>query len=308
MNILIVFPWPTSKTKFNHPEQIASGGCWSFVHAFRSLGHNVKTVNLYSDAEQWDQEAAEQNYQRESKDIDFAVVFEFGNLKIPYKRLAPNCPVYYHAGDLPQRDDANRDCIKEGDYDGLFVSQLPFVDKYAELYRLPTKWMPYHYDSYLHYPDRSLDKLERFDFVFIGKVYGEREKHLKAFEDNGVKLLYSNGLFGHLYRQSFCRGAVGWTHAWCGEVGYRHFEIPAMGLPLICDKLSDEYGMFKLFKKDDIVIYESVDEAVDKMKYMLEHPVETQSMAKRCMEHTRKHHGSLRRAQQMVEAIEKWQS
>ena len=311
MKLFFIFPWPRQKSKVNHPEQIASGGCWSLIHSFRLLGHEVYPINLYDEKDQINENDARVAYQFLLDQInpDFVLVFDTGRAKIPWKAIADaknlKNPIkfVYHAGDDPMRHDANIEAIRKGNFDIVFAAQRPFLKAYRDcLPHIFVDWIPYHHDGLLHYPEPTQ---ERYDIVHIGKIYGLRQKLLKGFSDNGISLNIGNG-FGHLYRAGIASARIGWHQAWCGEVGYRHFEWPAMGKMLLCDELEPEYGLGELLPVGSYVTYngkneeEKVADAIEKVKYYKEHESERKSIAIKGCEHAIKYHGPLNRAEAMI--------
>ena len=79
-----------------------------------------------------------------------------------------------------------------------------------------------------------------------------------------------------------------------------------MGLMMMCDRLDVEYGLDQLYPEGSIVYYESPEDCVEKMRYYLDNSSERKAIARKGMEWCRKHHGSLRRAEQILEAVERW--
>lgn len=313
LSIAFIFPWPREKEAVRHPEHIASGGCWSLIHALRLSGHRVFPVNLYDEQNQINGRFGEEQYRRGLNSIRFdaAVVFDTGQAKVDWKQIATeehqDFPTIYHAGDDPMRHDANVDALGAGSFDGILCAQLPFKEKYKDKFKVPVEWMPYHHDGLLHYPVAG--NLKQFDIVHCGKVYGLREPLLKAFSGAGLKVHCADA-WGHAYRASLTSAKVGWHHAWCGEVGYRHFELPAMGQLLICDELEAEYGLGELYQSDAIVTYsgkddkEKIESAVGKVKHYAENVSERNAIANRGRDISLTEHGPLRRAEQLANFIQ----
>lgn len=306
MNLIVIFPWGIKKEIYANAEHVASGGCWSYVQAFRALGHNVSMVNLYNEAEQFDPSVAVSSitwYLNQGKKIDAAIVFDFGNVKLEYQQIFGSIPVIYHAGDDPMRFEGNRDIIREGQIKRVLCAQKPFCEKYKEEFPdIVTEWVPYHYDSFLHYYE-SYNKM--YDFVFLGKIYGEREPYLKFLKSKGISFKTGFGLFGHEYRKALLKGKYGWHHAWCGEVGYRHFEIPAIGLALVCDRLAPSYGLSDLIPEDLRFSYSSQAECLEVMKKIDVDKNLRATVAEKCSNYVREKHGSLQRAVQIIDFIKK---
>jgi len=245
MHIVIAFPWSRSKEIVKHPEQIAAGGIWSIVHAMRSIGEQVSLVNLYDENDKFNDHRAVQQFQDilNVSSPEKLIVFDFGNSRVDWRsahRKTANMQLVYHAGDDPMRYDANRASIKETNYDFLMTAQKPFVEKYMAEFETITGWVPYWTDNLLHYQVFGAKKI--FDVVHCGKIYGLRQPILEAMASSGISVKHEFQ-FGHAYRSLLSKSKIGFHHAWCGEVGYRHFEVAAMGLPLVCDELDPSYGL-----------------------------------------------------------------
>lgn len=81
----------------------------------------------------------------------------------------------------------------------------------------------------------------------------------------------------------------------------RTFEVTGLGSCLLTDR---EEQIKHLFVPDkEMVCYSSVEEAVDKMRYLLDHPEEREAIAKRGYERTMRDHTTFHRVQKMVEII-----
>lgn len=253
MIIAVIFPYPREKGIVNHPEQIPAGGCFSYVYALRAQGHRVHVINLYNENNQIDEAQARIEYERIAPALDLALVFDTGQVRVNWKEISDDFEtiVLYHAGDDPMRFDANCDTLATGAFDGVLCAQKPSVAKYEAKFNLPAIWVPYHHDPYLHYPEPVT---KTHDVAHSGKIYGLREPMLKAMQAAGMVLNVEEA-WGQHFRMNYLRSRVGWHQAWCGELGYRHFEIPAMGIPLVCDELDEEYGLFDIFEEGQIFTY-----------------------------------------------------
>jgi len=295
----------------SHPEQFCSGGCWSLIHALRLLGHQVSPVNMYDDNNEVnDPKAAEQlRHLPELTELDAVLVFDTGRAKINWHSVSgrEDLPIIYHAGDDPMRHDANTDAIASGHFDAVLCAQRPFVEKYAMMEGIQgAEWMPYHHDGLLHFPEPLIK--DEHQVVHSGKVYGLREPMLEAFIVAGLRV-HCTSQWGHAYRASLCSATVGWHQAWCAEVGYRHFEWPAMGKLLICDGLEEEYGLNELYPDGTIVTYsgasdeDKIGDATSKILHYANpaNKAERDAIAARGRDHSLLHHGPLARAKQLVD-------
>jgi len=312
-NFMVVFPWPRSKSVIQHLEHVPSGGNWSIVHALRLQGNIVHTVNLYSEKDQIDEATAVISAKRilEKNAIDAILVFDAGWQKIEWRKLIEEvgvtCKTVYFPGDLPMREDANTESITIGQYTHIVPVQHPYVEIFK--HKFPdavVEWMPYHHDGILHYP---VQHEPTYDIIHLGKLYGLREKMLQAFSQAGLSV-YCGNAWGHKYRNLLAQARIGWHEAWCGEVGYRHFEIPAMGRMLLCDKLDEKYKLGELYSDGEYVTYEGATEeqkikdAVEKAKFFVSKPDLVEQVAALGTARSIACHGAGSRASQIVRFCE----
>ena len=89
-----------------------------------------------------------------------------------------------------------------------------------------------------------------------------------------------------------------------GNVGnMRMFEATGVGTCLITD---NGYNMRDLFEPDkEVVTYSSIDEAVEKVNYLLDHPDEAEQIAKAGQARTLRDHTIMNRCRQIDEVIQK---
>jgi len=89
-----------------------------------------------------------------------------------------------------------------------------------------------------------------------------------------------------------------------GNVGnMRMFEATGVGTCLLTDNGSNMQDLFEPDK--EVVVYYSVDEAVEKVTYLLDHPGEAEQIAKAGQARTLRNHTIMNRCQQIDEVIQK---
>ena len=92
--------------------------------------------------------------------------------------------------------------------------------------------------------------------------------------------------------------------AWGCVGNMRMFEATGVGTCLVTDS---GLNMRDLFEPDkEVVTYASVEEAVEKVNYLLEHPKEAEQIAKAGQARTLKDHTIMNRCQQIDEVIQKF--
>jgi glycosyltransferase involved in cell wall biosynthesis len=91
--------------------------------------------------------------------------------------------------------------------------------------------------------------------------------------------------------------------AWGCVGNMRMFEATGAGTCLVTDTGSN---MKDLFEEDkEVVTYSSIDEAIEKVNYLMEHPKEAEKIAKAGQARTLKDHNVMNRCQQINEVIQK---
>ena len=81
------------------------------------------------------------------------------------------------------------------------------------------------------------------------------------------------------------------------------FEATGVGACLLTDT---GHNMPDLFEEDkEVITYRTIDEAVDKVNYLLAHPDEAEQIAKAGQIRTLKDHTIINRCQQIDEVIQK---
>ena len=90
-----------------------------------------------------------------------------------------------------------------------------------------------------------------------------------------------------------------------GNVGnMRMFEATGVGTCLLTDNGSNMQDLFEPDK--EVVTYSSIDEAVEKVTYLMNHPGEAEQIAKAGQERTLKDHTIMNRCQQIDEVIQRF--
>lgn len=88
------------------------------------------------------------------------------------------------------------------------------------------------------------------------------------------------------------------------EITRRLFEASICGRIVVSDRLSDSKRLKDcLVENEHIILYDSPEECVDKIKTLLSDSILRKRLAKSAYEHVRKHHSSTARANQLIEII-----
>ncbi len=129
-------------------------------------------------------------------------------------------------------------------------------------------WLPYAYDpTIFHYtPDRVPDH----DAALVGMPYPQRIEWVEALRRKGVKVLFENGPIFDEARALYDRVTIGLNWSSLNDLNARVFELMAMGLCPVINRVPDLPELFK--DGVDYLGFSSMDEAVEKVLWAKAHP------------------------------------
>jgi glycosyltransferase involved in cell wall biosynthesis len=129
-------------------------------------------------------------------------------------------------------------------------------------------WLPCAYSPSDHFvvPDAT----KTMDLIFAGVIYAHRAKYLEAIAPLG-KVGAAMGVLGEEYNTLYNSARIGLCASFCGDVPMRVFENAAQGLCVFADRQRD---LSKLGLKEGrhYVAFSSIDEAVNKFKWLMDSP------------------------------------
>lgn len=136
----------------------------------------------------------------------------------------------------------------------------------------------YAYDPGIHFP-LFMDK--EYDAALIGMPYESRNKLATALRNANVKLLYENGPVFDEYRELNSRAKVGLNWSSLDDLVARVFELMAMGLPPVINRVPD----LPLFFEEGVhyLGFDKVDEAVSQVKYLLDNSAVRETIAENAL-------------------------
>lgn len=137
-------------------------------------------------------------------------------------------------------------------------------------------YLPYAYSKYDHYPVH-IDGLEGgtwkdVDAVLIGMPYQNRFNWVERLKSKGVSIIFENGPIFDEYRVLANRARIGLNWSSLNDLTARFFETPAFGLAPVMNRVPDAH-LF-LAEDEDYLAFTEIDEAVEKVVFLRDHPEE----------------------------------
>lgn len=137
------------------------------------------------------------------------------------------------------------------------------------------KFLPYAFSPTYHgtlTPAAHAD----YDIAMLGVLYKERVSLMNALRGLGRRVYMKPGDVFDESRDiySLARASVNWSSLL--DLTARVFEILGMGLPLFANKVPD-LSMF--FREQELIVFEGLNDAIDKITYYLDHPTEMAAIA-----------------------------
>lgn len=136
-------------------------------------------------------------------------------------------------------------------------------------------YLPYAYSIYDHYPVEDVEK--DTDAVLIGLQYPKRELWVSELRKRGIKVIAENGPVFDEARALYNRGRIGMSWSSMDDLIARAFELPAMRLAPVMNIVPD---IGKFFEQGIHYFgFTSLDEAIERVVWLKEHPVQARSLA-----------------------------
>lgn len=130
-------------------------------------------------------------------------------------------------------------------------------------------WMPYGFDPTIHQylPDAPMT----FDVCFIGLQYEHRKMALRAMTDAGYKVWSSLGHIYEEYVELYNRAPIAFNWSSKQDLPARFFEGLAMRRVVLTNRVPD-LKEFKFIEDEDYLAFDDIEEAVDKVKIVMDKP------------------------------------
>ena len=136
-------------------------------------------------------------------------------------------------------------------------------------------YLPYAFDSGCHRPEK---KLKEYDACLIGLHYANRDEWVRGLREKDISVNYRIGDIYDEYVSENCRATIGLNWSSLEDVNARVFEIMAMGLVPVINRLPD-LGLLGFIENEHYLGFSDMDEAVRKVMWAKENPADAEDIA-----------------------------
>lgn len=171
-----------------------------------------------------------------------------------------------------------------------YYPHLEHVDHYVSMQKSYSKpgdlWMPYAHDPEIHQylPGTPI----QFDVVFCGLQYPHRIDALKQINDAGFSVFCGLGMIYDEYVLTYNRGLVAFNWSSKNDLPARFWEGLAMRRLVLTNRVGD-LGEIDLKEDRDYLAFGDVNEAIDKLKIIINRPNLLGEIAKNGYVRSREH-------------------
>lgn len=189
-----------------------------------------------------------------------------------------------------------RHCQKSH-YDLLLNSSEQYLEKFQGLVR-HAAWFPNAYPADLIAPNIKVSR--NVPVGFCGSSIPHRDAIINAIEKR-VAIKRDTFAIGDDMVNALSSYQIAFNYNIADDINYRTFEATAAGAMLLTNHTPNLERLFKIGR--DIVVYDSIDDAVEKILYYGNHINQRESIANSGSDRTRTHHSYDTRAKQLVSII-----
>ena len=203
---------------------------------------------------------------------------------LPYKPIECPKPMAYWLSDSHLGYDYRLEMAKKADF--VFCAQKQAViDMKKDGIPNPI-WLPHAFEPQAYPKGEILTK--KYDVCFVGHVNSKnREDALDKLFSNFPNFYYGQQLFDEAARK-FSESKIVFNIAMKDDINMRCFEVLGSGSFLLTDRISYIDELFEDGKH--LVLYDNLDDMIEKAKYYLEHDDEREKIAQAGYEHVMKNH------------------
>lgn len=203
---------------------------------------------------------------------------------LPYEPIETPHPMAYWASDTHLGYDYRLAMARKADF--VFCAQKKAVEDMKKEGVANPIWLPHAVEP-LAYPKQE-KFTKNFDVCFIGHVNsGNREDALNRLFAEFPNFDYGQALFEKC-AERIGNSKIGFNIAMKDDINMRCFETMATGTMLLTDRISHIEELFE--DKKHLVLYDNLDDMVEKAKYYLAHDDEREKIAQAGYEHVMANH------------------
>lgn len=221
---------------------------------------------------------------------------------LPYKPMECPKPMAYWASDThcaPESYAYRLGMAKKADY--VFVAQKQAVEGFKRDGVANPIWLPHAFEP-LAYPKQE-NFTKNFDVCFIGHVNSKnREDALERLFKEFPNFDYGQALFEEVAKR-FGNSKIVFNIAMKDDINMRCFEALGSGSFLLTDRIPHIEELFE--DKKHLVLYDGLDDMVEKANYYLKHDDERNAIAQAGYEHVMANHTIQHRVNVMLKEFMK---
>jgi len=136
------------------------------------------------------------------------------------------------------------------------------------------RYLPYAYDPIWHAPE---DQPRRYDACLLGLHYKQRDRWVAALRARGMDVCYDLGPVFDEARALYNQAPIGLNWSSLKDLNARVFELLGMRRLAVVNRVPDLATFFQDGR--DLVVFDTLDEAVEKALYYHAHPDEAEIVA-----------------------------
>lgn len=136
------------------------------------------------------------------------------------------------------------------------------------------EYLPYAFDPIYHCPE---EQPRNYDVCLLGLHYNQRNQLVEALRERGVKVMYDLGPVYDEARGLYNQAPIGLNWSSLKDLTARVFELLGMKRLAVVNEVPDLSRFFENGR--DLVVFQTLEQAVEKVMYYLAHPDETEAIA-----------------------------
>lgn len=162
----------------------------------------------------------------------------------------------------------------------VFFNMQDYYSQVGDVY------LPYAYDPEWHTPPTAEVEKE-FDVSLLGLMYDQRVKVFNQLKKLGYECYHDTGPVFSEARNIYHRTRVGFNWSSLKDLNARVFELLAMGVPSVMNRVPD---INKFFQHEvNMLMFDTEDEAVNKIVFLLKNPSWASELAQNGLEAVKPH-------------------